>query len=462
MIRKIHNLLHMKKAPPARRIASSFLGVILVGAILLSLPISNKNGEFLNMIDSLFTATSATCVTGLVTHATIEQFNHFGQLVIICLMQIGGIGLMTLVATFMVALRSRLSLNDKRAIKEMLNQTNIFNFKIFLQGILKYTLVLEGLGAILLMFVFIPQFGAMEGIFKSVFIAVSAFCNAGFDNLSTVSLIPYSSNFIVCFVVMTLIILGGLGFVVWFDVHDKINQLINNRMSLHHFLDSLNLHTKIVLITTLGLIIVPAIMIFMMEYNNPETFANMSLSDQILNALFSSVTLRTAGFATVPLENCYISSQLLMIICMFIGGSPGGTAGGVKTTTVAVILICVVRSLRGKRRTNVFNRHISRDIIVRATTIMAINLLVLFTGIFILSITENFDFIQICFESTSALATVGLTLGITPMLSIGGKLVIIMLMYVGRIGIMTFIMSIVREDSGSDAIHYAEGHVMVG
>lgn len=462
MLKKLQNMVNMKKAPPSRRIAVSFLGVILVGAILLSLPISNKNGEFFNFLDALFTSTSATCVTGLVTVVTVEQFNHFGQLVLICLMQIGGIGLMTLVATFLLILRTRLSVNDKIAIKELLNQTNIMNFKVFLQGILKYTLILEGLGAIILMFIFIPEYGVLEGIFNSIFIAVSSFCNAGFDNLSATSLMPYASNAVVLSVVMALIVLGGLGFVVWFDVHEKCSLWLHKKINLRHLLNSLTLHTKIVLITSAFLIIIPAIMIFMMEYNNPETIGNMSLTDQIINSLFSSITLRTAGFASLDFASCYTSSHLLMMICMFIGGSPGGTAGGIKTTTLAVILICVVRSLRGKRRTNVFNRHISRDIILRATTIMAINLFVLFSGIFILSISENFDFVEICFEATSALATVGLTLGITPLLSVGGKLLIIMLMFVGRIGIMTFIMSIVREDSKSDAIHYAEGHIMVG
>lgn len=462
MLKKLQNMVNLKKAPPSRRIALSFLGVILVGAILLSLPISNNNGEYFNFLDALFTSTSATCVTGLVTVVTVEQFNHFGQLVLICLMQIGGIGLMTLVATFLLILRTRLSVNDKIAIKELLNQTNIMNFKVFLQGILKYTLILEGLGAFILMFVFIPEYGMFEGIFNSIFIAVSSFCNAGFDNLGATSLMPYASNTVVLSVIMILIVLGGLGFVVWFDVHEKCLLWLHKKINLKHFLNSLTLHTKIVLITSVFLIVIPAIMIFMMEYNNPETIGNMSLIDQITNSLFSSITLRTAGFATLDFASCYTSSHLLMMICMFIGGSPGGTAGGIKTTTLAVILICVIRSLRGKRRTNVFNRHISRDIIVRATTIMTINLVALFSGIFILSISDNFDFVEICFEATSALATVGLTLGITPLLSAGGKLLIIMLMFVGRIGIMTFIMSIVREDCKSDTIHYAEGHIMVG
>lgn len=455
-------MLNLKSASPARRIAISFLFVILIGTILLSLPLSNRDNLFYSPLDALFTATSATCVTGLVTSVTMEQFNYFGQLVIIIMMQIGGLGLMTMVATFLMVLRSRLSLYDKIAIKEMMNQANIISFKKFLIGIISYTFFLEGIGALLLAIVFVPQYNFFEGVFKAIFISVSAFCNAGFDNLSNASLLPYQSNILVCIVVMVLIITGGLGFVVWFDVREKVASLIRKKISVRQFLSSLTTHTKIVLIATISLIFIPAIMIFFMEYNNEATLGALSFPDKIVNSLFTSVTLRTAGFATIPMDACYTSTHLLMMICMFVGGSPGGTAGGIKTTTIAVILICVFRSMKGKAHTNVFHRHISRDTIVNATTIMAINLVVLFIGIFILSITEKFSFVEICYEATSALATVGLSLGITPYLSVGGKLIIILLMYVGRIGIMTFFMSIVREDTRSNNIHYAEGHIMIG
>lgn len=462
MIRKIVNVITMNDAPPARRIAYSFFIVIFIGAFLLWLPISNQNNQSLSMLDALFTATSATCVTGLSTVVVMDQFTRFGQIVLICLMQIGGIGLMTLVASFLLVLRTRLSMNDKIAIKELLNQTNIMNFKTFLQGILKYTFVLECVGAVLLMYVFIPEFGVGDGIFNSIFLSISAFCNAGFDNLSNVSLVPYASNMLVCIVVMFLITMGGLGFVVWFDVQDKWKLFWKKEIDFRHFITSLTLHTKLVLITSFLLIIIPSILFFVCEYTNPLTLGSLTFTEKIVNAFFTSITLRTAGFASLPMPEYHLSSHLLMMICMFIGGSPGGTAGGIKTTTLAVIIICVIRSLRGKKRTNIFNRHISRDIIVRATTIMSINLVVLFTGLFILTMSESFSFIELAFEAVSALATVGLSLGITPMLSVVGKWTIILLMFVGRIGIMTFIMSFVKEDNSSDIIHYAEGHVIVG
>lgn len=451
-----------KKAPPARRIAFSFLGVILAGAILLMLPISNRDGQSLHFLDALFTATSATCVTGLTVVTTVEQFNHFGQLVLILLMQIGGVGLMTLVATGVLMLRRRLTLNDKIAMKEVLNQTNIMNFKLFIYGIIKYTLFFEALGCVILMFVFIPDYGVQEGIFKSIFTAVSSFCNAGFDVIGSTSLMPYATNFIVNAVVMALIICGGLGFVVWFEVHDKFVDFFKRKISFRTLHHSLTLHTKFVIIATIVLILGPALIFLILEYNNPATLGDLSLWDKIVTSLFTSVTLRTAGFFTIPMGATEMGSKFIMIICMFIGGSPGGTAGGVKTTTLLVIVFCVIRSLRGKKRTNVFRRHISRDIIVRSTTIVAVNVLALFTGVFLLTVFEDFSFIDILYEATSALATVGLTLGITTDLSAVGKFIIIMLMYVGRIGIITFITSIVRESGDKDTIDYAEGHVIVG
>lgn len=451
-----------RKGTPARKIAISFLWVILIGSILLWLPISNRDGHFLNYMDALFTATSATCVTGLVTHVTVEQFNMFGQVVLMVLMQIGGIGLMTLVATFLLILKNKLSLNDTIALKEMLNQSNLFNFRFFIKGLMTYVFLLEGIGMLLLMLVFIPKYDIFQGIFKAAFISISAFCNAGFDNLGAYSLIEMNQEPLVLITVMILIIMGGIGFIVWFDVHGRIIPFLKKQETFKQFLTSLTLHTKIVIIATLILIFVPAILFFLLEFQNPLTLGSLSFSDKIINALFTSVTLRTAGFASLPMENFQMASKLLMLVGMFIGGSPGGTAGGVKTTTVAVIIICTMRSLRGKRRTNMFNRHISRDIIVRATSIVTITLATLLIGVFALCITEEADFMVICYEACSALATVGLSLGITPYLTLGGKIVIIILMYVGRIGIMTFIMSIVREDNKSDKIHYAEGHIVVG
>lgn len=309
-----------RKGTPARKIAISFLWVILIGSILLWLPISNRDGHFLNYMDALFTATSATCVTGLVTHVTVEQFNMFGQVVLMVLMQIGGIGLMTLVATFLLILKNKLSLNDTIALKEMLNQSNLFNFRFFIKGLMTYVFLLEGIGMLLLMLVFIPKYDIFQGIFKAAFISISAFCNAGFDNLGAYSLIEMNQEPLVLITVMILIIMGGIGFIVWFDVHGRIIPFLKKQETFKQFLTSLTLHTKIVIIATLILIFVPAILFFLLEFQNPLTLGSLSFSDKIINALFTSVTLRTAGFASLPMENFQMASKLLMLVGMFIGG----------------------------------------------------------------------------------------------------------------------------------------------
>lgn len=449
------------KLTNAQKITISFLGVILIGTILLMLPITHVGDRGLSFIDALFTATSATCVTGLSVVVTEYSFNIFGQIVIMIMIQIGGIGLMTLVAIFMSMMKTKLKLIDKMALKSILNKSDLFNFKKFLLGIIKFTLVFECIGAFFLSLVFIPDYGVADGVFKAIFISVSAFCNAGFDVIGASSLVPYANNYLVMITVMFLIICGGLGFVIWFEFTSKLRPLLKKEVSFKQFQTTFSVHAKIVLMATAILIIVPAIIILGLEYFSP-TMGNMNIFEKIVNALFMSVTLRTAGFATMNVADMHLSAQFIMLILMFIGGSPGGTAGGIKTTTFMVIIICVIRMLKGKSRTNIFRRHISRNTIVRATTVAVVNLTVLFTGIFFLCISENFDFFDLLFEAVSALATVGLSTGITPFLSVGGKVIIILLMFIGRIGIMTFIFSIIKEGVDDKNIHYAEGHVIVG
>ena len=445
----------------SQKISISFLGVILVGTLLLMLPITHVGDTGMSFIDALFTATSATCVTGLSVVVTVDTFNIFGQVVIMMLIQIGGIGLMTLVATFMSMMKTKLKLIDKMALKSVLNKSDIFDLKKFLIAIIKYTLIFEIVGALALAIVFVPEYGFLMGMFKSIFISVSAFCNAGFDVIGSTGLIPYDSSAIVMITVMCLIVFGGIGFIVWFEISNKFNPLMKKNISFKQFLNSLSVHTKIVMQATFLLIVIPAIIFFLLEYSAP-TMMDMNIVDKILNSLFMSVTLRTAGFATINLADMHIAGQFIMLIVMFIGGSPGGTAGGIKTTTFMVIIVCVVRMLRGKSRTNMYRRHISRNTIVRATAIAVVNLTALFTGVFFLCISEDFEFFDLLFEAVSALATVGLTIGITPYLSVVGKIVIILLMFVGRIGIMTFIFSIIKEGVDDKNIHYAEGHVIVG
>ncbi len=449
-----------KRLSNSKKVTLSFLGVIAIGTILLMLPIAHNDNQFMSLIDALFTATSATCVTGLGVVVTIDSFSLFGQIVILLLIQIGGIGLMTLVATFMSVMKAKIKLIDKMALKTVLSKSDLFDFKTFLMAIFKYTLFFEGIGALILAFVMIPEYGLASGIFKSIFLSVSAFCNAGFDVIGAASLIPFAHQPIVTITIMSLIVFGGIGFIVWFELSNKLKSYIQNKVSFKQFVHSLSLHTKLVVIATLILIFAPALIFFILEYNS--SMADLNLGNKILNSLFMSITLRTAGFATVNTIDMHAASQLIMVIAMFIGGSPGGTAGGVKTTTMMVIVVCVIRMLRGKERTNIFKRHISRNIIVRATTIIMLNIATLIIGVFLLCIIEPFDIFTLVFEGVSALATVGLSLGITPLLSSAGKFIIILLMFIGRIGITTFIVSIIKDGVNEKNIQYAEGHVIVG
>lgn len=465
MVKYIHSALDFRRATPAQKIATSFLLVILVGTMLLMLPIAHRDGQFYSFIDALFTATSATCVTGLVVDITIQEFTLFGQIVIMGLIQVGGLGLMTLMAVFVLLLKSKLSMNEKIAMKEMLNQEKVLDMHKFLFDILRYTLLFEGTGMVLLMVRFVPEYGIFPGIFKSMFIAVSAFCNAGFDVLGAVSLGDYVHDPLVIITVMSLIVLGGLGFAVWFDLRDKVKPLIFRKTSFSKFRKSLSMHTKIVLDMTAVLIFGTAFVILLSEFNNPNTIGLFSFPEKILTSTFESVTLRTAGFASIDYASLGLATKFLMVIVMFIGGSPGGTAGGIKTTTLAVLIIYILSNLRGKVHTVAFRRTVSTQIIIRAMGIFFINLATLLTGVFILCLLEDHDFIELLFEAASAMATVGLTLGITGSLTFGGKVVIILLMFVGRIGITTFVLSLLshaHHRSGENELVYPDGNIIVG
>lgn len=463
MVNFIHSALGFKKMSPAQKIATSFLLVILTGALLLTLPISNTNGGFLNPLDALFTATSATCVTGLTVIDVSSTLNVFGQIVLMLLIQIGGLGLMTLMAVFLLIIRNRLSMNEKIAMKEMLNQDKVFNMRKFLLDILYYTLFFESIGAILISFRMIPQYGIFDGGFKSIFLAVSAFCNAGFDTLGTVSLQNYVHDPLMCFTIMSLIVLGGIGFAVWFDIRDKIGPLLCRKISLRKFCRMLTLHTKIVITITFCLITLGALAIVAIEFTNPNTMGGFSFPEKVMTGLFESIALRTAGFTSINYAALHQGTCLVMMVLMFIGGSPGGTAGGIKTTTFAVLVIYIVCVLKGREKTAVLRRTIRSDVIIRAMGIFFINLVALFTGIFLLCIFQKSDFISICFEAVSAMATVGSSLGLTGHLGIAGKLIIIMLMYIGRIGISTLILSITkRRNLERNKVSYPDGTIIVG
>lgn len=455
--------LLFKKFGPMPLLALSFVFVILVGSILLALPISN-NGVPQSYLDHLFVATSATCVTGLVPFAVIDQYSRFGQIVLIVLMQIGGLGLMTLLFMLMSLMKQKLLLKEKKLIQDSLSKSDLQDIPKFIRSIVKYTLIFELIGVVLFSIRFIPMYGVKAGLFNSLFLSVSAFCNAGLDNISTTSLSGFVNDPLINLTVCGLIITGGLGFVVWLDLRGTLTQAFKKKYTFRKIKNTLQVHTKVVLIMTIGLLVVGTVFIYLLEFNNPLTLGPLSGGNKVMSAFFQSTTLRTAGFSTVSIAALRPATQLLMCMFMFIGGSPGGTAGGIKTTTFAMLFIFVLFILRNDNHINVMKRDIPRINFMKAYVVAVMYISVLFIAIFVLSITEATPFLGIVFESFSAIATVGLSMDVTPTLSAIGKIVIILLMFIGRVGPITIIVSIFKVGSKQKqkAVAYSHGDILIG
>lgn len=408
----------------------SFLLVILIGSLLLFLPFSAKNGESVPYIDALFTATTATCVTGLTTLTTASAWSPFGQAVILILIQIGGLGTITVLTGFMIAMHKRIGMRDRQLIQAAFNLDTMSGLVRFVKNVIFGTFLIEGIGALLYMTVFIPEFGA-KGIWISVFNAVSAFCNAGMDIFSENSLCDYATHPLINTVTSLLIILGGLGFIVWWDVLRVCKEF--KRQKFRCF-SRLTLHSKIVLTITVFLIVVGAALIFLFERNNPLTMRNLPLFDQLQMAFFQSVTTRTAGFYTVPQEHLTNASALLSLLLMFIGGSPVGTAGGIKTITIAVLTATALATIRNKKDASLFGRNFAKEAIYKTVAVFLTSASIVLISTFLLTAFSNADILDILYESVSATATVGLTRNLTPSLNGWGKLTVIATMYFGRIG----------------------------
>lgn len=453
---------------PTQILVIGFLAVILLGSILLMLPISSSTAQYTPFEDALFTATSAVCVTGLVVVDTASHWSLFGKIVIICCIQIGGLGFMSLVSMVFVALGKRITLKNRLIMQEALNFNTTAGVVRFTKMVVKGTLIVEGIGALLLAFVFVPEYGFVKGIWYAIFHAISAFCNAGFDIIGDSSLAPYVGNGIVNMVIMSLIIIGGLGFSVWVDVYRVIKHKMEapKHYTWKQTINKLMLHTKLVGVITFALLIIGFIVIFILEYKNPGTLGGLTLKEKIYAAMFQSVSPRTAGFYTITLANLTDTSKLFTVILMFIGGSPAGTAGGIKTVTIGVLAVCAISTIKGNDQVVAFKRKISFNIITRALTIVMIAMVVVAVAVGILSLTEDFTFMEILFETVSAFATVGTTLGITPFLSLAGKILIIIVMFIGRLGPITMAVALmVRQGNKENAkgnIQYPEEKVMVG
>lgn len=421
-------------------LATGFLGIILLGGILLWLPISNTRP--ISLIDALFTAVTSVCVTGLVTVTPAVQFTLFGKIVLLILIQIGGLGIIACVTAFFIIMKRRISLKERVVILEAYSMESLSGMVAMILRILKGTICLEGIGALLYSFRFVPEFGVVKGIGYSVFHAVSAFCNAGIDILGDSSFIPYADSVVVNFTTILLVVLSGLGFTVWQDLGQNLKKVWKKELELRRLFKKLRLHSKIVLIMTSVLIVSGTLAFLLLEYNNTGTIGDMSFGEKLMSSLFHSVSTRTAGFATVPQGELTQGTMFTTCILMFIGGSPGGTAGGVKTTTIAMLILCCVSVLQNKKDVECFGRRIQADNIRTGICVVILAFVSLLAGTTLLTIFEgDVDFIRIMYETTSAIGTVGLSADLTSQLCTASKLVIMILMYIGRLGPITFALA---------------------
>lgn len=441
------------KANSTQLIALGFASIILLGALLLSLPAASRDGSSLPFADALFTSTSATCVTGLVVYDTYTQFSLFGQIVILCLIQIGGLGFMTVATLFLMMARRKIGLAERGVLTEAVSAFHIGGIVRLIRRIIVCVAIFEGTGAILLFIRFAPQMGAATGAYYAVFHAISAFCNAGFDLMGRfapyTSLIPYQSDVLVNLTVMSLIVIGGLGFVVWDD-------MIEHKLRYARY----RLHTKLVLLSTLFLIAGGAVLFYVMEKGG--TLAEMSPLGKLLASLFQSVTPRTAGFNTVDTAALTEGGTVLSMLLMLIGASPGSTGGGIKTTTVMVIMLTTISYIRNSEDINIFHRRLEDDVLKRTYCSATIYVMLSILGILLLITTQGLPVRDTAFEVLSAIGTVGLSTGITRELNTLSRLIIILLMYSGRIGSLTLAMAIAARLNKKTGFRNPEEKIIIG
>ena len=432
-------------------LALGFILVILVGALILTLPISTTSGESTNFLDALFTATSAVCVTGLIVVDTGTYWNVFGQTVIMILIEIGGLGFMSFTTLIAIILGKKITLRERLILQDAMNTFNIQGLVKMVKYVLMFTVSVQFFGALLFSTQFVPEYGLGRGMFYSIFHSISAFCNAGFDIFGNFSsLTSYNSNAVVILVASALIIIGGLGFTVWSELYSSKS------------LKKVSLHSKMVILMTTVLVLGGTVLMFLFENKNVNTIADMSFIDKVMNSFFASVTPRTAGFNSIPTDGMTTAGQFLTIILMFIGGSPGSTAGGIKTTTIGILIVTIVCVIKGREDAEVFKRRFSKELVYRAFTLIFIGLSLVIVVTMLLSYTEKgASFMALFYEAVSAFGTAGLTLGLTSELSNIGKVLIIFLMYLGRVGPLTVVLSITRKRINS-GIKYPEGKILIG
>lgn len=436
---------------PTRMIVFSFAVLIFMGGLLLNLPVASNSGESIGFINALFTATSATCVTGLVIADTLTQWTLFGQIVIIVLIQVGGLGIITLATFFSAILGRKVGMKGRILAQASISDYSFTEVVAMIKGIVVITFAIEAIGAMLLAIRFVPMFG-IKGIYISVFQSISSFCNAGFDLIGGYrSLTDFNGEPIIIYTTAALIVVGGLGFIVWKDLYDyRVNK-------------TLYLHTKLVLIMTVLLISGGALFFMFQEFSNPATMGPLNFIEKVNASIFQAVTTRTAGYNSIDVNGMTEISKMFSVFLMFVGAAPGSTAGGVKVTTLAIVVVAIVSNIKGNSETIVLKRKVPQDVINKSLAIIGLSMILIFAMTTIIISIEELPFINVLFECTSAFGTVGQSTGITPILHDSSKLLLAFMMFLGRVGPLTFAVALaMREKKTLQNSVYPEGKIVVG
>ncbi len=443
-------------------VALGFFGVIFLGGVLLWLPVCNQKP--IAFIDALFTSVTSVCVTGLVTVVPAEQFTILGQVVVMILIQIGGLGVIACMALFFLLLGKKISMKGRILIQEAYGLDTLSGLVKFIIRIVRGTFIVEGIGAVLFSIKFVPEFGPVKGIWYGVFHSISGFCNAGIDIIGDSSFIRYVDSPLVSLTTMFLIVMGGLGFPVWHDIYVTAKKGAGEKGARRRIFTRLGLQSKIVLTMTVFLIVFGTVGYFLLEFNNPETMKDLSIPEKVMASAFQSVTTRTAGFASVSQSGLTESSRLLGCILMFIGGSPAGTAGGIKTTTFAMLILTIISVLRGHKDTECFGRRVDMESVRSALTITVITFTCWLAAVAAMSIFDpQTEFLNLMYEASSAIGTVGLSADLTPHLTRASHVVLMLLMYIGRIGPLTMALVFAGKSNKRDKFReLPEKKIMLG
>jgi len=447
----LSKLIYKINLAPTQILAIGFLMLIALGTCLLALPVASQNGQSLSLVDAFFTATSAVCITGLVVVDTADYFSLFGQILIMLLIQVGGLGLMTFSVLVALMLGKKISLRERMLIKEAFHQTSFEGLVRLIKYVVLVTFILEGIGACFLAFYFVPKLGWVKGIYYSIFHAISAFCNAGFDlSGGFQSLAGYHTSSLTVLTLAGLIIAGGLGFPVLLELYKQKGCY-----------RKLSLHAKVVLLVTAVLLVLGTVLIFALEYNNPQTLQPLPFHEKLLVAFFQGTTPRSAGFSILNINEMHAGSIFITIVLMFIGAAPSSMTGGIKITTVFILVMTVVSLARGREDTEVFYRRLPRENVYKALSIIIILAFVHFIAFILLTFTEQRDFLSLFFDVTSAVGTAGLSMGAMADFSVVGKLVIAVIMFIGRVGPLALALSLGARRRKT-LVRYPEERILVG